>query len=461
MEHPATPVATPASIPETPIIQRQKPPKQEKPYEGFPLFWHCSGCWACKRGGRTIYYEADWKASHRRFVIDEDARRQGLQPRPHVVKSYALRDAVNRFMLRQEERLAAGEISAIQYAKYRGELAGDPRAGRAGRLAKAISLKTPLAEFAGSHGPDLFGQIRQKAIARGLAAAERHIICVRAMFGYCSKRRGMMGPPNYADEFDKPGVAQFRHAKAKKAAKDGERAWSLPELRIILEEARTSPKLHCWILLGLTCGYQAADIAALPKSLIKLEERLLRFPRIKNGIPRVTPLCDQTLAALKAALPHCARHKPARPEFAGLAFLTPRGFPPVLSQPVLDAKGRVRTVSRNDAINLAYRRLLRGISRKRVQEAQNARGPAGKPLSRREIRELDIQRKGAGFNTLRAMFRSLATGASADPDLVAVIMGRQVARPIDEYYLRGDLREQLFKVTQHVATQIWPPTPAA
>jgi integrase len=407
-------------------------PKSPKPFPDFPLFWHSRGYWCVKRAGKQIAYTANWKESYEQFVKDEQARSRGEQSASPA--KHTLGNAVNLFLTRQIDRFKSGEISDVQLAKYRFELAGvetdvdGSRERQPGKLELGMPLNTRLIDLIGDQAPMIFSRARAIAMDRGLSACERHIICVRAMLDY-AHRTLRLPAPNYGDCFDKPKSAQLRKARHARALKFGERAWNNAELRKIVAAAAKlrSARLYAAILLALNVGYQAADVAVLPEGEIDHEHKLLKMPRAKNGMRRVSPLWDETYEALMRLIR--SRPKAAKPEYAKLIFLLPNGQPCTRVVRKLDSKGNLNKVTRIDALNLAYKRLLE---------------------------KLELERHGAGFNSLRAMFRTACTGASPDPDLVAVITGRAVSRPVDEFYLRGDMREKLFAVVKHVRDQIWP-----
>ncbi len=440
MENTPTPDPTPDSpisaLPAGPSKPRRSIQKQAKPYPEFPLFWHARGYWCCKRGGQQIPYSADWKKSLMQFNKDESARARGEPTGLNRGLRMSLKDAVNEFMTRQTERLAEGKISPVQFAKYRFELSGDkgdpkadpPRAPKPGQLAQAVSpTNIRLGDLVGSDASLIFSRIRSAAARRGLSACERHVICVRAMLDYVHDRQ-RLPKPNYGDAFDKPSVEQLRKARTARDLEKGERAWTTGELARIVAAARKKKGiLHCCCLLALNCGYQAADIGGLPLAAIDEQRKLIRFPRAKNGMARISPLWDETYRAIQDVISH--RPKGVKAEYKHLAILTRKGLPPCRVNSMRDQNGNVLSVSRTDSIQLSFKRM---------------------------VGNLKLARPGAGFNTLRAMFRTLCTGASADPDLVAIMMGRRVSRPVDEFYLRGDLRDKLVEIVDHVHSQIWP-----
>jgi hypothetical protein len=95
-----------------------------------------------------------------------------------------------------------------------------------------------------------------------------------------------------------------------------------------------------------------------------------------------------------------------------------------------DKHGMVSAVVRNDVIGKNFQRFVAG--------------------------QKGMKRYRAGFKTLRAMARTMMIGAGVDPDLVAAVMGRRFRYPVDDYYIRGDLRSELVKLSGHIHGQLFP-----
>ena len=51
--------------------------------------------------------------------------------------------------------------------------------------------------------------------------------------------------------------------------------------------------------LGLNCGFGPSDIYKLPKSVIDLEEKVIKWPRVKTEADRVCPLWKETIDAIE------------------------------------------------------------------------------------------------------------------------------------------------------------------
>lgn len=420
----ATPDATPEGQIKKRGPKRPYPPRQEKPYSDFPLSWHLRGYWFKKVDGRHVPYTADWKQSLKMWEADDAARQRGESLPSLAPRGFTVADAINLFMHRQAERFAQGEIGEVQLAKYRIETE---------KFGDVLGLETRLARLCGDDGPALFRKLRDKRLEKGVVVAERHVYYVRKMLELAQKR-GLMGTPNYLDSFEKPSAKLVAKAKLAERSKFGERAWSVEELRVIVTYLSLhSPRMLAMGLLALNAGFGADDCALLEQRMIDRRLGLIRGAyRGKNLRQRVSPLWPVTLWAIDRAAE--TRAAPAAPELAGRVFLTDNGLPVARRTVKRDEDGDVKRTGRVDAVQQSFDRVIDRIEREQ---------------------RIEIRRHKAGFYTLRAMFRTLAVGAGVDNDLIAVIKGQKFERPVDEYYLRGDLREKLFKVTDHVFSQLF------
>lgn len=423
-------ITTPVTTPDAPKA------KPDKPWPGYPLYWHPRGYWMCKRGGQERRYTADPIESHRRYLLDEEADRKGESP-AGPERRYFLKDAVNQYLTRQKRRYETGELSGVQFAKCRFELEK--------MLPKSARLATPLGAFRASSPADngpaaLFHEIKRRAVLRGLEAAKRHVIIVRAALDYAVEKK-MMLAPDYVDDFNPPSAALIDKRRNELDAKHGDRAWSIDELRGILEGAkmlgkerkgvkgnriRTNPHLYAQVLLALFAGFGSDDCSAVPERTLIRDKGVVKFPRVKNGRPRVACLPKVVWDAIDASVK--ARKVSTVPEAKGLLFVTDNGTKCNTSKGTSDEHG-ILTVGRNDTIAQNFKRL---------------------------VEKLKLKKYRAGFKTLRAMSRTLMVGSGVDSDLIAVIMGRKFRFGVDEYYLRGDLRKMLFGVAEHIEGQLFP-----
>jgi hypothetical protein len=415
----------------TPTRARKIIPKPELPWPGFPLYWHPRGYWMCRRNGEAWNYEADANESYRRFVIDEENLRKGVAAE-QPAKRFTLSDAVNLYLTRQKRRMDDGEIGKLQFAKCRGELMT--------WLPLAVKLSTPLTAFRSTspddYGPaKLFASIRSKAIARGLDAGHRHITIVRAALNYAAGKR-LMALPDFGDDFDPPSQSRIERGRRDRDQKQGERAWTVAELRKMIAEAKrmasgrgAAKNLHieAQILLALFAALGSDDLSAMTESELDRKHGIVKRFRAKNGKPSIAALPPEAWAAIDVSI--AARAKPSTDDAAGLLFRTSTGRRCNAAPTSDDDKGILKRVGRNDTIGKNFQRFAKRIG---------------------------LQKPRAGFKTLRAMCRTLMTGAGVDEDIRAAIMGRKLRYAADEYYLRGDLREKLFYARDVIHDQLFP-----
>jgi hypothetical protein len=450
MKRVATPVATPARAQpvkgETSVRVRPVIEKPTKPWADFPLNWHKRGYWKKKAAwapGGELRYTADAIESYNLWLADERAHNDG-QAIVGRTNRFSLENAKDLFLTRQHQRLTDGEISAAQFGRWRLELAV--------MLPKAIDMNTRLHAFADERtAPTLFRQIKSAAVARGLQAAEKHIVYVRAMLDYIASPNGgrLMRPAWYGDAFDRPTQASIDQARDDEDVHGTGNAdcWTFNEAIRILDAAKAhDAHLYAQLVLCALAGYTSADCAALPLGKIDRERKVINFPRVKLKRKRRKRLCPLTvplLAAIDASL--AKRPQPADEAFAHLLFLTRNGTPINESKARHDEHGRVTGVGRKDVLNLKLRRLCERLDRDALK-AWRKRGSKGEPPR-------PLRRPGLGQKTFRAMNYIAGLGAGVDKDFLAVLRGRRFANPIEEYYLRGDLRRELEKLVVHIAQQ--------
>lgn len=395
-------------------------PKPEKPWADFPLYWHPRGYWMCRRWGRELRYTRDALQSYELYKRDMEAHRQG---EPLAIKSkYRLADAINYYLTRQKRRLEDGELGAVQFAKCRFELQQ--------QLPLAIAVSTPLSDFTADYPADprpgeLFAKIRSRALKRGLSAAHRHITLVRAMLEYAAARK-MMRSPDYGDDFHPPSKDRMDRQRHERDAKHGDRTWTLDELRVLLAAIKDrNVHLYAQCLLALFAGFGSDDCSALPKGALRPRDGVVKFPRVKNGRPRVAALPKVVWDALAAS--QSKRAKPASKSAADLVFLTSNGTKCNAAKQISDEIGLLKS-GRNDTIGVNFRRMLRRTG---------------------------LERYRAGFKSLRSCCRTILLGANVDADIVAVIMGRPFRFPVDEYYIRGNLRQELVAAAKHIESKLF------
>lgn len=392
------------------------------------IHWHKKGGWARKFPGdanRTYFGRVSPAEAVKLCNREEDRRKRGLDAEVRLT-NLRLRQAVNLFLTHLDAQLAGGKIGPAQRASYGDEL---------DRLVKSAGRNRRLSDFCKLSAPEeLFAPLRKLALARGVFAAEKHVVQVRTFLDWCSTTRRFVPAPFYADAFDAPGDKEKRAARKKTRREKGEAFWTPPEARRVADAAKADGvHRHAQVLLMLNGGMGSTDLSYLEDGDVDWDRRCVHTDRSKTLVPRVVPLWPETIVAMRAS--RAERPKPERPEWAGRFFLTMHGRPLVTEE--LAGKERRKT-KRTDSLKNWFYVLVNGTKKRPGVLA-------------------DLKRHGAGAYTLRSVFLTLARGHGGDPNLDAVILGTQFpGRPVMEFYLRGDLREKLVSVVEHVRRQIWP-----
>jgi hypothetical protein len=391
--------------------------------------WHVKGGWCRKFPGdrNRTYFGRVPAAEAVRLMHREETRRERGEAKADQPANLTIRQAVNLFLARADREHAAGRMSDEQRASYGQELA---------ILAASIGRR-PLADLCRMDAPEqIFRPIREAAVARGLAAAEKHVVQVRTFLDWCSRVRRFVAPPFFADAFDAPGEKEKRKARKAERRAKGEATWTAAEVRQIADAARqTDVHRYAHVLLMINGAMGAADLSELDDADVDWQRGCIHTDRSKTLVPRVVPLWAATAAAMRAS--RAARPAPADPADATRFFLTMHGRP-LVTKGLSDDRKRV---TRTDAVRNWFTTLLNAADRaRRKGKAPRLRG---------------LKRHRAGAYTLRSVWTTAAVGQ--DKTLLAVIRGDTLpGGGALEYYLRGDLLNKLRAVTEHVRLQLWP-----
>ena len=202
-------------------------------------------------------------------------------------------------------------------------------------------------------------------------------------------------------EFKRPSKKVLRVHRAKKGAK----LFTAEQIRRLLDAA--SPAMRAMILLGINGGMGNADCGYLPRTAVNLETSMIDFPRPKTGVARRVPLWPETVEAIRVA--SAMRPDPKDDEHADLMFVTKYGQP----------------------------------------WAKETSDPTVAKEFAKLLRRLQMNpRKGAGFYTLRHVFRTISDEVKDQP-AINHIMGHSPGDMASEYRERiSDAR--LKAVTDHV-----------
>jgi integrase len=395
------------------------------------IAWHPRGGW-CRRfpgdSNRTYFGRVE-PTEAVRAMIKEETRRDTGEADGTKLKNLLLCEAVDLWLVKLDDDHKHGRIGDSHRARCGAEIA---------ILVTVAGKNRKLSDFCQMTAPEyLFKPLREKSLARGIIACEKHVGVVRAFLDWCSSTRRFIAAPFYADAFKLPGEKEKRTKKKSERRAKGTAFWKPEAVREIVEAAKqTDVHRYAQVLLMLNGGMGAKDLSELDDADIDWDRRCIHTDRSKTLVPRVIPLWDLSFDAMRVS--RASRPKPSEFTFATRFFLTKRGNPLVVER--LDDK-RVANL-RTDSVKNWFYQLLNGDDRIRWK------APA--------IRLRHLKRHRGGGYTLRSVFATLSMGHGSDPNLEAVIMGQQFDRPIMEFYIRDEQREKLRVVVEHVRRQIWP-----
>ena len=391
--------------------------------------WHPRGGWCRKFPGdpnRTYFGKVSAAEAVRLCILEEERRLTGQQAEARLF-NLRVGEALNLFLNHLDGELASGKIGPDQRARYGKEL---------DLFIRAVGKNRLMGDFCNLSAPELFKPLRNAAMERGVFAAEKHVVMVRTFLDWCSTVRRLMPAPFYADAFDAPS-AKEKHAVRKANRKAyGLAFWTPSEVREIVDAARKiNPHFYAQILLVLNGGMGNSDLSHLTDADVDWERRCIHTDRSKTLVPRVVPLWDVTMDAMRAS--RKLRPTAAKPQWRDRFFLTPAGKP-LVTRSIDESR---QAVKRTDAVRNQFYLMLNGGKRKRWKSAA--------------IRLPHLKRHRAGFYSLRAVFATLSLGHGQDRNLEAIILGQQFDRPILEYYIRDEQRQKLRLIVEHVYCQIF------
>jgi integrase len=368
--------------------------KPEKPTPDFPLFPHASGSW-CKKINGKLYSFGGWRdpqAALEKYEAQKNALHAG-QPTPareEALPPATVKDVANGWLNAKQAAVDAGELSPLSFAFYQ-EVATV--------LVKQLGKHTPVASLK----PADFATLRRRMSASwGPARLGNAVTFSRGMFRYAAACGLIDKLPLFGPEFVRPSHKTMRVHRAAQ----GVNLFTPAEVHQML--AAVEPTLRALLLLGVNTGIGASDLGRMPATALDLEGGWLNFARFKTGIARRCPLWPETVAAIREAL--AVRIEPRHPEWAGLAFLTPRGHP------------WSNAAVTNTKLGEAVRRLLPRL------------GING--------------RKRLGFYTLRHCFAT-AGDAARDPVALSALLGHADGSMAGHYRERID-DARLVAVAEHV-----------
>jgi len=413
--------------------------RPEKPYPGYPLFFHRSGRIARKVQGKTQYFGRWGRRVGPLIVPVEDVPAaaaaaleefnrqwpflsQGL-PVPDSKDSEAatLNDVVVAFWAAKHAKLKAGDISARHYHDL-------------GRMVKDVKEAFGAGRRIDSLRPEDFAKLRQSFSQRlGPTALKNQISKVRSLFRFAYDERLIDKPLHYGQSFAPPSKKAIRIARNEA----GERLFDVKELRTILEalegkqvtvtgspdpvQIAADPQMRAMLLLGINCGFGNTDVATLPQSALDMDGGWVDFPRPKTAVRRRVPLWPETVAAVRQAIG--VRPAASKPEYANRCFLTKTGKPFVR----MDKKPGSEELKPMNYLSMKMTKVL---------QALHING-----------------RKGLGLYTCRHNFQTVG-GKAKDPEAVAAIMGH-ADQSMAAHYREGVDDDRLRAVTETVRQWLW------
>lgn len=400
--------------------------------------WHPSGGWCRKFKGdsnRTYFGRVDAVEAIRRNNLEEDRRKRRATSEKDAEQSLSrltIKQASDIYLTHLDGKLEAGKIGIAQRARY-GAALHFLANGPGGVETWHIRKTDRLSDFCKLTAPEnIFSPLRKALMAKGIFSAEKRIIQIRTFLDWCSTVRRYIPAPFYADAFDPPTDKEKRTLVKSIRRQKGAPFWQPAEVRQIVDAAKGNVHRYAQILLMLNGGMGATDLSYLEDADIDWERRCIHTDRSKTLVPRVVPLWDITIKAMRAS--RDKRPSAEKPEWGSRFFLTKHGQPLVVEY--LGEKSK--SFSRSDSLKNWFYQVVRGSK--------------ARPGT---IRLPHLKRHHAGIYTLRSVFATLSMGHGQDSNLEAIILGQQFDRPIMEFYIRDDQREKLIRIVDHVRNQIW------
>lgn len=401
--------------------------------------WHPKGGWCRKFPGernRTYFGRVEANEAIRQNHLEEHRRTRSVHLEEEEEQSLTrltLKQAADIFLGHLDKKLTKNKISIPHRARYGDALhflASGPKNAEDWHIHKSDKLS----EFCKLTAPErIFSPLREALMAEGIFSAEKRIIQIRTFLEWCSTTRRYMPTPFYADAFDPPGIKEKRELVKSIRRQKGNPSWEPREVREIVDAAKGNVHRYAQILLMINGGMGATDLSNLEDDDIDWPRECIHTDRSKTLVPRVVPLWDITQEAMKAS--RAQRPRPAKPEWDSRFFLTKHGQPLVMEY--LGEKRR--SFTRSDSLKNWFYQLVNSEKRREGT-----------------IRLPHLKRHRGGVYTLRSVFTTMSIGHGQDENLEAIILGQKFSRDILEYYIKGEHRDKLVQIVNHVRRQIWP-----
>lgn len=368
-----------------------------------PLRIASNGQWSKNVGGKRRTFgsvldvsRAEAEARLYAYLADVSV---GRDPRPIDAGRTTVEDVVSRFVADLEARVRAGEVESKTLAS-RTRYVRD--AGRAIGLDRKVAALRPR-DFAAAR--------RRLVALREPVSVNLAVSAMRSAFRWAHEVDDLIDAlPAYGDSWKPLPRAALRRGRRGKGFPGGRRHFHPEEVRALLEAA--SPLMRAAILLGVSAGMLAADLAVLRADQVDLERGWIDDLRPKTGVPRRAPVWPETREAILAWRADHERRGDVRAKGAErLLLVTRTGRPVSRESAAIDRETGLVLEEKTSAIIQSFRRLLVSSG----------------------VRAASSDAPGIGFATLR---RTCATYADAAGDRLAKarIMAH-VVEDVDDSYV--------------------------
>jgi hypothetical protein len=360
-------------------------------------------------------------------------------PPPESVEAMVITDLANVFLSRKRARVGQSVRGIEQgtYDEYEEALAAfcehcpDPKHEPHRTIGETAYRDLTPGDF-GSFHSWVSGRY-------GIDRAKKYIIAVRSLFKLLAQPPMRLQLIDYGDQFPLPSRKDVRVARKRHREKHGVKAFEFAEIRaqlhgrpmtadeLKIETARrrekrrglkkkfeprivgASASTKAMVLLALNAGFGNTDLGELPLSVVNeaLKTGWVSYTRGKTGTDRLALLWPETREAIRKYL--TVRPAPARPCFADLLFLTPRGLPYLTET--------------KDQISFGYARLLERLGQ--------------------------LQR-GRNFYSIRRTYRSVAAEVGKELAIDLSMGHAEEADDMSKVYTVRELRAELKKISDHV-----------
>lgn len=257
-----------------------------------------SGQW-CKRHRGKLYYFGpldDPEAALAEYRRRWPSIKAGRPTAPASANAISVKDLTNLY----HDRVKRKNRSPHTVAKVR-------------RYARLIGPVLGLTRDAHSIGPADFARLRDALDGYAPTTAADVITYARSIFEWGHAARLLDTPPDFGPDFDKPTAREL--ARWRESQRQKRPPLIHPQtFRALLGVADVT-----WgravLLMGMNCGFNAADLAIITPQHIRLPKRdgeygWLDATRAKNAMPRLGELWPETVEAIRPYVESAGRLEP-------------------------------------------------------------------------------------------------------------------------------------------------------